>query len=128
MPEKHTTRIDKWLWTVRIYKTRSMATAACTGGKVKIDGKKIKASRMITIGDIIQIQKGIIKFKYEILKISENRMGAKLVNDFIHDLTPTNELDKLKVSKNIKILKHEKGKGRPTKKERRILDEFRKKI
>ena len=69
MAEKNTTRIDKWLWTVRIYKTRSIATEACAGGKVKIDGNKIKASRMVRKGDLIQVRKGVIKYYYKVLKI-----------------------------------------------------------
>ena len=88
MAEKNTTRIDKWLWAVRIYKTRSIATEACAGGKVKIDGNTVKASRMVRKGDIIQVRKRVIKYEYKVLKIAEKRMGAKLVPDFLEDITP----------------------------------------
>ena len=125
MDEKNVTRIDKWLWAVRIFKTRSLATEACGGGKIKIDKKTVKPSRMIRPGDIIQARKGIIKYEYKVLNIAEKRMGAKMVQDFLEDLTPDNELAKLETSKNITYHTSEKGKGRPTKKERRNMDKFR---
>ena len=126
MAEKNTTRIDKWLWTVRIYKTRSIATEACAGGKVKIDGNKVKASRNIQPGDMIQIRKGVVKNKYKVLKIAEKRMGAKMVLNYLNDITPEEELAKLKTARVIQIQTREKGRGRPTKKERRIMDKLRK--
>jgi len=124
MAEKNTTRIDKWLWAVRIYKTRSIATQACAGGTVKIDGNTVKASRMVRKGDIIQVRKRVIKYDYKVLKIAEKRMGAKLVQDFMEDLTPDEELEKLKTSKSLPHQTREKGQGRPTKKERRIMDKL----
>ena len=122
---KHTTRIDKWLWAVRIFKTRVMATEACAGGKVKIDGATIKASRKIQAGDVIQVRKGVVKHIYCVLKIAEKRMGAKLISDFLNDLTPDDELVKLKSAQKQPIHTREKGQGRPTKKERRIMDKMR---
>ena len=124
MAEKNTTRIDKWLWAVRIYKTRSIATQACAGGTVKIDGNTVKASRMVRKGDIIQVRKRVIKYEYKVLKIAAKRMGAKLVRDFMKDLTPDEELAKLKTSKSLPHQTREKGQGRPTKKERRIMDKL----
>ena len=123
--EKHTTRIDKWLWAVRIFKTRVMATEACAGGKVKIDGETIKASRKIQAGDVIQVRKGVVKHIYCVLKIAEKRMGAKLISEFLEDLTPDDELAKLKSAQKQPIHTREKGQGRPTKKERRMMDEIR---
>ena len=125
MAEKNTTRIDKWLWVVRIYKTRSIATEACAGGKVKIDGNTVKASRMVRKGDIIQVRKRVIKYEYKVLKIAEKRMGAKLVPDFLEDITPEEELDKLESAHKQPIQTREKGQGRPTKKERRVMDKVR---
>ena len=125
MAEKNTTRIDKWLWAVRIYKTRSIATESCAGGKVKIDGNKIKASRMVRKGDIIQVRKRVIKYEYKVLKIAEKRMGAKLVPDFLEDITPEEELDKLESAHKQPLQTREKGQGRPTKKERRVMDKVR---
>ena len=124
MAEKNTTRIDKWLWAIRIYKTRSIATEACAGGKVKIDGNTVKASRMVRKGDLIQVRKGVVKYEYKVLKIAEKRLGAKVVQEFIEDLTSEEELAKLITAKVISNKKRENGKGRPTKKERRIIDKL----
>ena len=124
MAEKNTTRIDKWLWAMRIFKTRSFATEACTGGKVKLHGTKVKASRMVRQWDMIQVRKGVIKYEYKVLKIAKKRMGAKMVPDFMEDLTPDEELAKLKTSKSLAYQTQKRGRGRPTKKERRIMDKL----
>ena len=124
MVEKNTTRIDKWLWAVRIYKTRKMATDACAGGKVKIDSNAVKASRRVRIGDQIQVRKGVIKYEYIVIKIAEKRMSAKIVPDHLNDITPEEELAKLKSSKGFSIQTRERGKGRPTKKDRRTMDKL----
>ena len=128
MAEKYTTRIDKWLWTVRIFKTRAMATKACTAGKVKIDNVSVKASRKIKPDDIVQVRKGVVKYLYKIRKLAAKRMGAKLVNEFVKDVTSKEELAKLKSSTKHPIFIREKGQGRPTKRERRIIDELRDKF
>ena len=128
MVEKHTTRIDKWLWVVRIFKTREMATKACTGGKIKIDGTAVKASRNIQQNDVIQVQKGVVKYLYKVRTIAEKRMGAKLVPDYLEDITPKEELVKLKSSQKQPIQTREKGQGRPTKRERRMMDQLREKF
>ena len=127
MAEKHNTRIDKWLWAVRIFKTRAQATKACAGGKVKIDGTAVKASRKIKLGEILLVRKGVIKYMYKVLKIAEKRMGAKLIIDFVEDLTSDDERAKLKSSHKQPLQTREKGQGRPTKKERRIMDNIREK-
>ena len=128
MAEKHNTRIDKWLWAVRIFKTRAQATEACAGGKVKIDGTTVKASRKIKPGETLLVRKGVIKYMYKVLKIAEKRMGAKHIIDFIEDLTPDDERAKLKSSHKQPLQTREKGQGRPTKKERRVMDELREKF
>ena len=125
MAEKHTTRIDKWLWAVRIFKTRSLASDACAGGKIKIDGTAVKASRNIVQNDIVQVRKGVVKYLYKVRKIAEKRMGAKLVPDFLEDMTPKEELTKLQSTHKQPIQAREKGQGRPTKKERRVMDKMR---
>ena len=127
MAEKHNTRIDKWLWAVRIFKTRAQATEACTGGKVKIDSTAVKASRKIKPGETLLVRKGVIKYMYKVLKIAEKRMGAKLIIDFVEDLTSDDERAKLRSSHKQPLQTREKGQGRPTKKERRIMDEIREK-
>ena len=128
MAEKHTTRIEKWLWAVRVFKTRSLASAACVGGKIKIDSTAVKASRNIVQNDIIQVRKGVVKYLYKVLKIAEKRMGAKLVQDFLEDMTPEEELAKLQSAHKQPIQTREKGQGRPTKRERRNMDKFREKF
>ena len=128
MAEKHNTRIDKWLWAVRIFKTQAMATEACAGGKVKINDTAVKASRKIQAGDVIQVRKGVAKHLYCVLKIAEKRMGAKLVPNFLDDITPDEELAKLKSSQKQSIQIREKGQGRPTKRERRMMDQLREKF
>ena len=127
MAEKHNTRIDKWLWAVRIFKTRAQATEACAGGKVKIDSTAVKASRKIKPGETLLVRKGVIKYMYKVLKIAEKRMGAKLIIGFVKDLTPDDERAKLKSSHKQPLQTREKGMGRPSKKERRVMDELREK-
>ena len=128
MAEKHTTRIDKWLWAVRIFKTRAMASEACAGRKIKIDGTAVKGSRNIKKNDIVQVRKGIIKYIYKVRQIAETRMGAKFVSDFLEDITPEEELAKLRSVQKQPIQTREKGQGRPTKRERRNMDKFREKF
>lgn len=125
MDKNKTTRIDKWLCAVRIYGTRSLASKACTSGKVKIDGGKIKSSRIVRVGDIIQVRKDIINFEYKILNIAEKRMGAKLVPDYMMNITAKDELEKSIISKILRSSRRDKRKGRPTKKERRKIDKIR---
>ncbi len=117
-------RIDKWLWAVRLYKTRSLATEECGKGRVMIDGMPAKASREVKIGDKIQIRKPPIVRSYEVLAISEKRMAAKLVEGFVRDITPPEQLEILEMQKHMSWFQREKGAGRPTKKERRDLDDF----
>ena len=128
MAEKHTTRIDKWLWAVRIFKTRSLASEACSGGKIKIDGTAVKSSRNIVQNDIVQVRKGIIKYIYKVRKITEKRIGAKLVPDFLEDITPKEDLAKLQSAQKQPIQTREQGQGRPTKRERRMMDKLKQKF
>ena len=128
MAETHTTRIDKWLWAVRIFKTRTLATEACAGGKVKIDGIAVKASRNIQKSDIIQVRMGVVKYLYKVQRIANKRMGAKLVENFMKDLTPKGEMAKLKSAQKQTLQTRGRGQGRPTKRERRNIDKFREKF
>ena len=122
---KHITRIDKWLWFVRIFKTRTLSRSACDRGKIKINDSKVKASRKIQINDIIQVQKGIIKHLYKVKKLTDKRLAPKLVFNFFEDITPEKERIKLKSIENQPQAKRIKGKGRPTKRERRIIEKFK---
>ena len=115
-------RIDKVLWALRIYKTRTEATEACKGGKVKIDGSNVKPSRLVKSGETISVHKGIIQYSYKLIQIPPHRLGAKLVPDYAENLTPQAELDKLKAPVETFFLRRDRGAGRPTKKDRREMD------
>lgn len=115
-------RIDKYLWAIRVYKTRSDATDACNGNKVQINGVNAKASKAVKVGDLISARKGLVVFQYKVLQLAENRMGAALVPDFAENLTPEEELAKMRAPVETFFVKRDRGTGRPTKKERRELD------
>lgn len=117
-------RIDKWLWAVRIYKTRSKATEACKKGRILIDDLPVKPAREVQPGDIIEIKKAPITRKFKVLALAEKRMSAKLTDDFVEDITPPEEIELLETQKKMKWLSRKPGTGRPTKKERRDLDDF----
>lgn len=122
--EKEEVRIDKWLWAVRLFKTRSIAIEACKKGRITIKGMNIKPSRMIKVGEVIEIRKPPITYSFEVLALTERRMGAKLVPDFRKDVTPQSELDILEMSKISGFVDRARGTGRPTKKDRRDLESF----
>ena len=115
-------RIDKYLWAIRVFKTRSEATEACNGGKVKIDGVNCKPAKEVKVGEIIQIRKGSVQFSYRVLSPLENRVGASLVPQYAENLTPESELAKMRAPVETFFVKRDRGSGRPTKKERRVLD------
>jgi ribosome-associated heat shock protein Hsp15 len=117
-------RIDKWLFAVRLYKTRSLASEECRKGKVTIGGMNIKPSRELKIGETIQLRRPPITRSYKVIALTETRMSAKLVPDFMVETTPASELEILEVQKNMSVFNRERGTGRPTKKERRDLDDF----
>ena len=121
-------RIDKWLWAVRIFKTRGLANEFCLSGKVKIKGDRIKPSKQIQVGDIITIQKGMIKHVYKVTGLIEKRVSAPLAAENVEDLTPPEETQKITSAFAMKPLIRDRGKGRPTKKERRRMDQSRNKI
>ncbi|MBR4755550.1 MAG: RNA-binding S4 domain-containing protein [Bacteroidales bacterium] len=116
-------RIDKVLWSLRIFKTRTEATDACKGGKVKVGGTNAKPSREIKPGDVVNVHKGIIQFSYRIKAIPPHRLGAKLVPDYAENLTPQSELDKVHAPVETFFLKRDRGSGRPTKKQRREMED-----
>lgn len=118
------TRIDKWLFAVRLFKTRSQAAEECKKGKVFIGGMTVKPSREIKIGETIQLRRPPITRSYKVIALTENRMAAKLVPEFMVETTPASELEILEVQKNMSFFNRERGTGRPTKKERRDLDDF----
>ena len=117
-------RIDKWLWAVRIYKTRTMAGDACRAGKVKIQGRAVKPSRAIKSGDIIQVTLGPLNKTIQVKELIHNRVSAKLVSQSMLDITPEEEYERIKFMHEMKAGMRERGSGRPTKKERRDLDKL----
>ncbi len=117
------TRVDKWLWAVRIYKTRSDAAEACRTGKVTINGSEAKPSKEVKEGDVLTVKKvPVMRFTYKVLGIVERRLPAKDVPTYCLDMTPQEELDKLNPPKETIFVTRDRGTGRPTKKERRDLD------
>ena len=117
-------RIDKYLWAIRVFKTRTEATDACNGNKVKLNGSSAKPAKQIAPGDLLEIRKGSATFTYRVIKPADSRMGAALVPDFAENLTPESELEKLHAPKEIIVMKRDKGTGRPTKKDRRQIDDL----
>lgn len=115
-------RIDKYIWAVRIFKTRSQAAEACKKGRVSINGVEAKASRTIKQGDEIKVKRPPITHTYRVLLPLQNRVSAKLVAEYMQDLTPEEELQKLEQNNLGGFFYREKGSGRPTKKDRRIID------
>ena len=118
-------RIDKWLWAARIFKTRTIAAAACKKGQVCLDGAVLKASRMIKAGDVVSVRKPPITYSFRVLQPIEKRVGAKLIPEILENVTSPEQYELLEMSKISGFVGRAKGTGRPTKKERRSLDDFR---
>ena len=117
-------RVDKFLWCVRYFKTRSLATEACRQGKVRIDEAIVKPSREVYPSDKLNVRKNQINYQLEVLELPPSRVGAKLVNLYIIDVTPKEEFEKLELLKYSRDYYRKKGTGRPTKKDRRELDDW----
>jgi len=118
-------RIDKWLWEVRLFKSRSLATDACKAGKVKMDGSNIKASKEIKEGDVITVSLNPLFKTVRVKKFPKSRINAKLVAEFLEDLTPQAEYDRVKMINETNIEYRDRGIGRPTKKQRRVIDQLK---
>jgi ribosome-associated heat shock protein Hsp15 len=118
-----TVRIDKYLWAVRLYKTRTLATEACKKGRITMDDMPAKPSRTVTIGDVIEVKKMPVIYSYRVKDPIEKRVGAKIVDQYVEDVTPKEELQKLDMQDDF-FIKRDRGAGRPTKKERRLLDDM----
>ena len=116
-------RIDKYLWAIRAFKTRTDATDACKGGRVKVAGANAKPSKEVKPGDVVQVRKGTVTFTYKVLQPLERRVGAKLVPEYAQNLTPESELQKLRAPVETFFVTRDRGAGRPTKKDRREMEE-----
>ena len=122
MQNNNNIRLDKFLWCIRLFKTRSLSSKICTRKKVKVNDLIAKPSKLLNIDDIIEIDKNHIFYKYKINELINSRVSAKLVSKYILDITPETEIDKIKIRKIYPKVVREKGLGRPTKKERRMLE------
>ncbi|MGL4993913.1 MAG: RNA-binding S4 domain-containing protein [Bacteroidales bacterium] len=118
-------RIDKWLWAVRIFKSRTIAVEACKKGRVSIGTTNAKPSRMVRIGDVIDVRKPPITYSFKVVQLIEKRVGAKLVPEYMENVTTQEQYDILENLKMTGFVDRQKGTGRPTKKERRDLDDFK---
>ena len=117
-------RYDKFVWAVRLAKTRSLAADLISGGKIQVNAAKIKPSREVKVHDIISVFKNSAEFKYQVLQVVDKRMGAKLVGDYLQDITDPQEIEKLKLYLAAQSVYREYGTGKPSKKDRRDLDDF----
>ncbi len=117
-------RVDKWLWAARIFKTRSMAAAACKKGQVSLNGAPLKPSRTVRAGDIINVRKPPVTYSFKIKQAIEKRVGAKLIPEILENVTPAAQYELLEMNRISGFVNRAKGTGRPTKKDRRSLEEF----
>ncbi|MBP5373952.1 MAG: RNA-binding S4 domain-containing protein [Bacteroidales bacterium] len=115
-------RLDKYLWAIRAFKTRTEAAEACKGGRVHIGGVSAKPAREVAPGDILLVRKGPVQYTYEVIQPLEQRVGAALVPQYARNLTPDSELQKLHAPVEVFFVNRDRGSGRPTKKERREID------
>ena len=117
-------RIDKWLWASRIFKTRTIAAEACKKGRVSINGTQVKPSRMIKTGEVIQVKKPPVTYSFKVLQAIEKRIGAKLVPEILENVTTPEQYELLEMSRISGFVDRARGTGRPTKKDRRSMEEF----
>jgi len=117
-------RIDKWLWAIRVFKTRSLATDACKNKRVYIDGVAVKPSRTLKVGETVEVRRPPITLKYKVKALLAKRLSAKLVVNYMEDITPQSEFDQLRMIRFASNAYRERGTGRPTKKDRRDMEDF----
>lgn len=121
---KSEVRIDKWLWAVRVFKTRTVASEACKKGRVMIGDTVAKPARIVKVGDVVKVRKPPVTYSFKVLALTENRLGARLVPEYMENVTPKSELDLLDVVRISGFIDRRKGLGRPTKREGRELSRF----
>lgn len=118
-------RVDKWLWAMRVFKTRTIATDACKKGRVTMGGNPVKPSRLIKAGDVIDVRKPPVTYTFRVKAVSANRLGARLVPDYLENITPQSQYDLLEMTKISGFVDRRKGLGRPTKRDSRELNRFK---
>lgn len=124
MPEMTEARIDKWLWAARIYKTRTLAADACKNGRITINGAQTKPSRMVKAGDRVGVRKPPVTYTFVVKQPIEKRVGAKVLPDVLENVTAPEQYELLEMSKISGFIDRARGTGRPTKKDRRALEQF----
>ncbi|MFA5650174.1 MAG: S4 domain-containing protein [Proteiniphilum sp.] len=117
-------RVDKWLWAVRVFKTRTIASDACKKGRVMIDRVAVKPSRNVRVGEVVEVRKPPITFSFKVLELADKRMGAKMVPQYMENVTPPDQYELLELNKISGFVDRQRGTGRPTKKERRDMEQF----
>ena len=117
-------RIDKWLWSARIFKTRTIAADACKNGRVAVNDVNVKPSRMVKVGDVISVRKPPVTYSFRILKTIEQRVGAKLIPEIYENVTSPDQYELLEMNRISGFVNRARGTGRPTKKDRRAMDAF----
>lgn len=117
-------RIDKWLWAARVYKTRTLASDACKNGRITINGALAKPSRTVKVGDQVGVKKSPITYTFRVLQAIEKRVGAKLLPEVFENITPPEQYELLEMNRISGFIDRARGTGRPTKKDRRALDDF----
>lgn len=122
---KSEVRIDKWLWAMRIFKTRTIATDACKKGRVSMGGSVLKPSRMIKVGDVVDVRKPPVTYSFRVKALTENRLGARLVPEFLENITPQSQYDLLEMTRISGFVDRQKGLGRPTKRDSREMSKFK---
>lgn len=122
--DSHLARLDKWLWAARIYKTRTLAAEACRNNRVQINGTPAKPARTVKAGDEVSVRKSPITYTFRVKQAIESRVGARLLPDILEDITPQEQYELLELSHISGFVDRARGTGRPTKKERRALDDF----
>ena len=118
-------RIDKYLWAVRLFKTRSMATDALRAGRIKLNGMPVKPSHEISVGEIYEVNIEQMHRTVQVKELLANRVGAKLVENYLNDLTPQEEYERIQMARQYSFEKRDRGTGRPTKRDRREIEQFK---
>ncbi len=124
IPAPETERVDKWLWAVRIFRTRSLATGSCRAGGVSVNGQPVKASREVRAGETVVVQQGLVRRTLGVLGMPSARVSAKVVAVYCEDRTPPEEFEKARSQRVQQFLARAKGSGRPTKRDRRLIDQL----
>lgn len=117
-------RIDKWLWAVRLYKTRNIAAQSCRGNRVRVNGNPVKPAYRVELGDVVEARRGHITYKYKVLQLVGNRQPASNVPKYAKDITPKSELEKMNVPRESVFVQRDRGAGRPTKRDRRQMEDM----